>query len=247
MAKRKKKTGKVAPSFPGIPPLPKAFPWKKDEKGRKKCAKAKKKLKADLKRGWVKSIGRQKAAMDGSKKQYEQLFAYLMDLEGDVAAALPDEAPSILGLLTLPLSPKELVEALKAYQELDNQHFTTLLDSFGDFIIQSQQQACDQIPAESDGEEEAEAEEELAEDETEEVEEVEYVEEPEAEEELVEEVAEEEAAAEEPAEDADPEVTEAEEEPAEEAKAEDEAPKSKSRSRAKGKGRSGSRRGRRKN
>ena len=240
MAKKSKKAGSGRFPFPGMPSVPKAFPWKWDEKAsKKKCAKATKRLLADMAQLWGKSIAMQKAAKDGSKKQYEQFFAHMMDWENDLASSLSEDIPQVLGVPALPSSPKELLGALKELQELSNVHFTVAADSFGDFFIQLQQEVCDQMPEAPQDEDEAEesAEDEAADEAPEEPEEPaeeETVEEPEevsadelaedpAEEEVeevIEELVEEEA--EEPAEEEVEEVLGelVEEEPAEEPEAE---------------------------
>lgn len=171
MAKKDKKKDKKAeaamPPFPGMTP-----PWDTEENKKKRKAKAKE-LATNMKAFMEKTVDMKKASADGAKDQYDQFFAYMMGVQDGIAASLPDELPAILGLPAPAVSPKDVAQALKEFQEMANDYFVQQMDSRVDFLFQAQQKAVDMIPeppaeeeaAEDEAADEAEATEEAAEDE----------------------------------------------------------------------------------
>ena len=164
MAKKDKKDKKAEAAFPGMTP-----PWDTKEAKKKRKAKAKE-FAAGMKSFMEKTADMQKASADGVKEQYDQFFAYMMGLQDGIAATLPDDVPTILGMPAFAVSPKDVAAALKEFQEMTNEYLVKQMDSRVDFFFQTQQKAVDMIPEppaeEEAAEDEAEpAEEEAAEDE----------------------------------------------------------------------------------
>ena len=165
--KKDKKAEAAMPPFPGVTP-----PWDTDEVKAKRKAKAKE-FAAGMKSFMEKTADMQKASADGVKEQYDQFFAYMMGLQDGIAATLPDDVPTILGMPAFAVSPKDVAAALKEFQEMTNEYLVKQMDSRVDFFFQTKQKAVDMIPeppaeeeaAEDEAAEEAPAEEEKAEDE----------------------------------------------------------------------------------
>ena len=118
--------------------------WDWDWSSRKEKAEEKsQEFKADFKARWEKAIDMQKSSIDGSKGQYEQFFAHMMDLQDDFAEALPEELPWMPSWVQ---SPKSVRKSVKEFQKMANEHFIEQADAWTGFWIESQEKACAQIP-----------------------------------------------------------------------------------------------------
>ena len=130
------------PSMPGMDP----FGWfggKNKDKEEKKSQKNG--FDFDTTLFWEQMIDAQKSTMDSSRDQWDQFFAHMMEMQDTFTDALPDEAPSLPSIPFLPvvvMSPKAFMKKVKEFQEMANDHLTEQFDSFGDFMIQGQKQAC---------------------------------------------------------------------------------------------------------
>ena len=133
------------PPMPPMPPMAPAFPWDWSE-GQKKAAKQAKDIKSNAKKAWKKSIDMRKASVDLSKDQFTQFFSYMMDMQENFAASLPEQLPAMPGMPACPFSPKGFVKQLKAFEELANEHFVEQADSVIDFFIKSEQMTIEIVP-----------------------------------------------------------------------------------------------------
>ena len=85
----------------------------------------------------------QKAALDGTKDQWNQFFEHSMEMLDTFADFLPDEAPTLPGLpFTLGISPKSFMKQVKEFNEMANAHFVEQVDSVVDFCAKGQEKAC---------------------------------------------------------------------------------------------------------
>ena len=101
-------------------------------------------FKSGAKRFWEQMNDAQKAALDGTKDQWNQFFEHSMEMLDTFADYLPDEAPSLPGLpFTLGISPKSFVKRVKEFQEMANAHAVEQADSVADFCIKGREKAAD--------------------------------------------------------------------------------------------------------
>ena len=134
------------PPMPLIPPMP-GFPGAPNGNGGQEDVKAKaQEIGSNVKSALEKNIDMGKATVDSSKDQANQFFSYMMDMQDGFAASLPDQLPAIPGLPPIPVSPKGVVETLKEFEEMANEHFVEQADSTVDFFFEAQQMALDMIP-----------------------------------------------------------------------------------------------------
>lgn len=137
------------PPLPFMPPMPNNFPMPGSENAQnaKESAKAKAgELAAGMKSILEKNLDMGKAFQDTSKDQYDQFFAYIMDMEDGFAETLPEELPALFGLPVPPVSPKGIAKTVKEFQEMANEHFTEQASSAADFFFDAQQKAVDMVP-----------------------------------------------------------------------------------------------------
>ena len=72
-------------------------------------------------------------------------------MQDTFAALIPEDTSSLpLFLQMLPVPPKELMERLKEFQIMANEHFVEQADSFADFCIKGQQQFYDMVSSAMD-------------------------------------------------------------------------------------------------
>ncbi len=138
------------PPMPPIPPMPSSFPWgfnaNNGQQQQNPNAKTQE-FTAGVKSFWEKNVDMQKATMDSTKEQFNQFFAYMMDVQDSFAASLPEQLPAVLpGIPVPPVSPKGIANALKEFEVLANDHIVEQADSCVDFFIQGQQKAITMIP-----------------------------------------------------------------------------------------------------
>ena len=127
MGNKKDKEKNAFPAMPG-------WDWDTEEQ------KAKwKEFKANAEKLWDQYEDMQKAAKKAWKEQWETFFAQLMGIEQTVADALPDEKVSVPGMPAAPVSPKEIVEKAKEFQETANAHAVEQANKAFDYRMQQQQ------------------------------------------------------------------------------------------------------------
>ena len=171
---KKKKTpfNGFAPMFQGgkfpMPPMPFAFGWAgvqnsgkdDDEKSAQKDN-----VKSSLLTFWMQNIDMQKSVAESGKKQWNEFFDYLMDIQDTLTATIPDDISYLPFAQFLPVSPKDFMKGMKSFQEMANAHFIEQADSIADFFIKGQEQlysAAKEIEKNKAAKEEEEEEEEPA-------------------------------------------------------------------------------------
>ena len=133
MANKKNKEKNAFPAMPG---------WEWDSKEQK----AKwNEFKANAEKLWDQYEEMQKAAKKAWKEQWETFFAQLMGMEQTVADALPDEKPAVPGMPAAPVSPKEVVEKVKEFQEKANAQAVEQADNAFERQMQRQQQVKEMV------------------------------------------------------------------------------------------------------
>ena len=116
MGNKKDKEKNAFPAMPG-------WDWDTEEQ------KAKwKEFKANAEKLWDQYEDMQKAAKKAWKEQWETFFAQLMGIEQTVP-----------GMPAAPVSPKEIVEKAKEFQETANAHAVEQADKAFDYRMQQQQ------------------------------------------------------------------------------------------------------------
>jgi transcriptional regulator with XRE-family HTH domain len=151
MSKKKKNYGFVPP----VPPVPfsrwNASQNENDAKDEVEDDAKKENIKSTVKSAWMQKIDRKKSSADSRKEQWKKFFDYRMDLQDTFASSLPDDTSSLPPFMQLlPLSPKDLMERLKKFELMANEHIMEQADSFADFCIQGQQQFYDLVIAAMD-------------------------------------------------------------------------------------------------
>ena len=130
------KKNKEKNAFPAMP----AWDWDNEEQ------KAKwKEFKANAEKLWDQYEDMQKAAKKAWKDQWETFFAQLMGMEQTFADALPDEKISVPGMPAAPVSPKEVVEKAKEFQEKANAQVVEQADNAFERRMQRQQQVKEMV------------------------------------------------------------------------------------------------------
>ena len=114
--------------------FPLMFDWDKKE-----AKEEWKNFKSSLDDLWDQYQDMEKSAKKAWKEQWETFFAQLMGIEQTVADALPDEKVSVPGMPAAPVSPKEIVEKAKEFQETANAHAVEQADKAFDYRMQQQQ------------------------------------------------------------------------------------------------------------
>ncbi len=173
MSDKKNASFTVLPMVP-LPPLPIVLPmpvalgwdledrsWNSDDSS-KKSSTATLGSKADIKPYWEKTIDFQKSALELTKDLYDLFFTYISDMLDGLAESLPDDFPYMPSWAE---SPKAFRETMKEWEEMTNDLFKEQVDTLSDYVIKSQEKACDQIPEadKTDGAEVIEAEAEVVE------------------------------------------------------------------------------------
>jgi predicted transcriptional regulator len=82
----------------------------------------------------------QKTAMEARKEQWNKTFAQLMEMQDNFAANLPEEFPTLPGMPASPVTPKEVMNKVKDFQETVNKHAIEQADSRIEFIKKGQEQ-----------------------------------------------------------------------------------------------------------
>ena len=176
MGKKKKALNGFMPMFKGgafpMPPAP-FVPWGKSgaqnapdeeddtQKEKKRVKKERKEnIKSTLKTFWMQNIDMQKASMESCKEQWNQFFAYMMEIQDTFSSSMPDDTSS----MPFAISPKAFMKWVKEFQEMANDHFVEQTDSLADFLIKGQQQLYDMVDSATtkeaaDEDQEAEADE----------------------------------------------------------------------------------------
>ena len=121
-------------------PLMYGWGWSKSER-----KKEWKDFRSSMEKMWDQYQDMQKSAKDAMKEQWEKFFPKLLEMEQTFADSLPDEKPSLPGMPTAPMSPKEFVEKVKEFQETANKHAVEQSDNAFDFHVQGQQQVKDAV------------------------------------------------------------------------------------------------------
>jgi len=90
---------------------------------------------------WNQMIELQKSQIQSTRDQWMQFFDQLLEMQDTFAKNLPEELPVPPGFPAFPISPRYMMEQLKKYEEMSNDHFTEQADSLADFCIKSQEQS----------------------------------------------------------------------------------------------------------
>jgi len=145
-------------NWPMLPMLDaSAMDWEGNQAKAKEAAEG---IKAEMKAFWEKGIDFQKSSIDGGKDQYDQFFAFIQETMDNFAEALPEEMPVMPCLTWMPWipeltkTPKAFRESMKEWEDMANAHFKEQMDSLANFVIQSQEKACAQIPEATEAAEE---------------------------------------------------------------------------------------------
>lgn len=123
----KTKTDEKATFTPPMPPMPPAPPA------------------AEVKAGWEKAIDMQQTTFDSAKEQYGQFFNYMEEMLDSFAEAFPEEVP---WMPSWAKPPKSIRKEMKEWEQIANDYFVEMADSWSGFVIESQKMACDKIPEE---------------------------------------------------------------------------------------------------
>lgn len=133
--------------LPPMPPMPFPLPKFNKEEAEAKKKKGEKDIggfmdefDANMLTFWSQVIDMQKSTIESNRDQWLQTFDQLMEMQDTFADSLPKEFPTIPGFSAPSVSPKYLMEELKKFQEMANDHVTEQIDSFVDFYIKSQEQ-----------------------------------------------------------------------------------------------------------
>ena len=139
--------GKMPPMPPFMPPMPFGKWENTEEKDEKKSDKGvnEKIDEFDDKalNFWDQMIKMQKTSIESTRDQWNQFFDGIMKMEDSFTESLPEEVPVIPGFPAFPLTPKYMMDELKKFQKMSNEHFKEQADSFADFCIKSQEQSRD--------------------------------------------------------------------------------------------------------
>ncbi len=98
---------------------------------------------SDFKSFWGKGIDQQKSSKDAAKDQFEQFFDFFQDTMDDFVEFLPEELPWAPSWAK---PPKEVRKAVKEWEKMANDFFVEQADLVTDFVIKSQEKACEQLP-----------------------------------------------------------------------------------------------------
>ncbi len=78
------------------------------------------------------------------KKQWNQFFDYMMEMQDTASALLPENVTLVPGL-PFSVNPKEYAEKMKEFQEMANKHFTAQADSINEFRKDSEEKVRDLV------------------------------------------------------------------------------------------------------
>lgn len=81
----------------------------------------------------------QDTAIEARKEAWNKIFPKLMEMEDNFASSLPEKMP--VGSMT----PQEVMDKVKEYQEMANKHAMEQADSMVDFYKQRQEQVKDAV------------------------------------------------------------------------------------------------------
>ena len=110
--------------------------------------KIKENIKSTVKSAWKQKADRKKYTVDNRREQWKQFFDYRMDMQKTFADSLPEDLSSLPPFLQiLPVSPKALMEWLKKFQIMANEHFMEQADSVMDFFFTGQEQLFEIVSA----------------------------------------------------------------------------------------------------
>ena len=94
----------------------------------------------------------QKMSVDAAREQWDKSFSRYMDLQKNIAALLPDEAPALPGMPFFGMSPRAFMEKMNEFQETIGRQARKQADSFFEFLQQERRTETAES-AEDDGEE----------------------------------------------------------------------------------------------
>ena len=136
------------PPMPPMPFLPFGSVWggkASQEKGKEEDSTKKDNFKSMLKAFLMQSIDIQKSSVENGRNQWNQFFDYMMELQDTFSASAPEEDDSLPCTQMFAISPKFLMQWMKDFQVMANEHFMEQADSLADFFIQGQQQFYDMV------------------------------------------------------------------------------------------------------
>lgn len=102
----------------------------------------------DRKKFWEQVIDMEKSSMDSSRKQWNQFFENMMEMEDSFIESLPDEVTAFPGFPfgQMPAaSPKEFMKQLRKFQKMSNEYLVWQADFYIDLILRGQKQFCDVV------------------------------------------------------------------------------------------------------
>ena len=170
MSKKKDNNG-FKPMFQGGAFPARLAPWraadnKNSAEEDEKKSERKENIKSTLKSAWTQKSDRKKYTVDSRREQWKRFFDYKMEMQDTFAASLPDDISSLPPFLQfLPISPKALMDHLKEFEIMANEHFMEQADSVMDFFAKGEEQLFDIVSAAMEKKKEDESDEEDDEDE----------------------------------------------------------------------------------
>ena len=128
-----------------------------DEDGKAEINTQKENVKSTVKSALKQKNDRKKATADNRKEQWKQFFDYMMERQDMFAALIPDDPSSLPPFVQmLPVSPKALIEHLKEFEIMANEHFVAQADSAMDFYFKGREKIFDMVSEAMDKKEEPE-------------------------------------------------------------------------------------------
>ncbi len=135
--------------MPPVPPMPFAPRGRNagQETDNERVGARKENVKSTLKSFLLQNIDLQKVSADNSRKQWNQFFDYMLEMQATFADSLPDDISSLPFGQMIAVSPKSFMKRLENFEKMANDHFVEQADSVADFFIKGQEQAIDLISA----------------------------------------------------------------------------------------------------
>ena len=135
--------------MPPVPPMPFAPRGRNagQETDNERVGARKENVKSTLKSFLLQNIDLQKVSADNSRKQWNQFFDYMLEMQATFAESLPDDISSLPFGQMIAVSPKSFMKRLENFEKMANDHFVEQADSVADFFIKGQEQAIDLISA----------------------------------------------------------------------------------------------------
>ena len=120
--------------MPPVPPMPFAPRGRNagQEIDNERTDARKDNIKSTLKSFLLQNIDLQKVSADNSRKQWNQFFDYMLEMQATFAESLPDDISSLPFGQMIAVSPKSFMKRLENFEKMANDHFVEQADSAGD-------------------------------------------------------------------------------------------------------------------